>query len=118
MSPAEAERAAKLAEVERLRAAEKFIVKSTGEYECTQCSFVYAANQPRPFDDLPSTWKCPVCRSPKDTFEARTVTIAGFEENQSYGLGTNQMTGGQKNLLIFGSLAAFFLLFIAGYALE
>ncbi len=35
----------------------------------------------------------------------------------SYGLGTNGMTGEQKSLLIFGSLAFFFLLFIAGYAL-
>lgn len=49
---------------------------------------------------------------------AQTKTIAGFEDNLSYGLGANNLTGGQKNLLIFGSLAAFFVLFLAGYALE
>lgn len=70
------------------------------------------------FDDLPSTWLCPVCKAPKDTFVAQTKTIAGFEDNLNYGFGGNKMTGGQKNLIIFGSLAAFFVLFLAGYALE
>ena len=70
------------------------------------------------FDDLPSTWLCPVCKAPKDTFVAQTKTIAGFEDNLNYGFGANKMTGGQKNLIIFGSLAAFFVLFLAGYALE
>lgn len=54
----------------------------------------------------------------QDTFVAQTKTIAGFEDNANYGFGANQMTGSQKNLLIFGSLAAFFALFLAGYALE
>ena len=71
-----------------------------------------------PFEELPSTWLCPVCKAPKDTFVAQTKTIAGFEDNLNYGFGANKMTGGQKNLIIFGSLAAFFLLFLAGYALE
>ncbi len=44
--------------------------------------------------------------------------VAGFAENQSYGLGTNSMTGEQKQLLIYGSLAAFFALFIAGYGMQ
>lgn len=98
---------------------------ATGDYECVQCSFVYkpdaggqGALAGTTFEDLPSTWLCPVCKAPKDTFIAQTKTIAGFEDNLNYGLGTNNMTGGQKNLLIFGSLAAFFLLFLAGYGLE
>lgn len=70
------------------------------------------------FDDLPSTWVCPVCSAPKDTFVAQMKTIAGFEDNMKYGLGGNTLTGGQKNLLIFGSLAALFVLFLLGYALE
>jgi hypothetical protein len=37
---------------------------------------------------------------------------------QGYGFGTNSMTGGQKNLLIFGGLGAFLALFLLGYALE
>lgn len=97
----------------------------TGVFECPQCSFLYkpdeggqGALQGTAFEDLPSTWLCPVCKSPKDTFLAETKTIAGFEDNLKYGFGANSLTGAQKNLLIFGSLAAFFILFIAGYALE
>jgi hypothetical protein len=48
----------------------------------------------------------------------RLQVVAGFAENQKYGFGTNSMTGGQKSALIYGALAIFFLLFIAGYALE
>lgn len=42
----------------------------------------------------------------------------GFAENQQYGLGTNSMTGGQKSLLIYGTLLVFVALFLSGYALE
>ncbi|CAM9903034.1 unnamed protein product, partial [Discosporangium mesarthrocarpum] len=51
-------------------------------------------------------------------FVALTKTIAGFEDNRGYGLGGNNMTAGQKNLIIFGGLAFFFLLFLSGYLLE
>lgn len=92
---------------------------------CDQCGFIYNPDAPgggalpgTEFEDLPSTWLCPVCTAPKDTFVAEMKTIAGFEENYQYGLGTNTLTGGQKNLLIFGSLATFFVLFLLGYALE
>lgn len=44
----------------------------TGDFECLQCSFVYkpenagqGALQGTQFDDLPSTWVCPVCKAPK-----------------------------------------------------
>lgn len=40
--------------------------------------------------------------------------VAGFAENQQYGLGTNSMTGEQKSLLIYGTLAVFFIMFLAG----
>jgi len=40
--------------------------------------------------------------------------VAGFAENQQYGLGTNSMTGEQKSLLIYGALAVFFILFLGG----
>eukprot|EP00611_Tribonema_gayanum_P016527 TRINITY_DN2877_c0_g1_i1.p1 TRINITY_DN2877_c0_g1~~TRINITY_DN2877_c0_g1_i1.p1 ORF type:complete len:235 (+),score=76.04 TRINITY_DN2877_c0_g1_i1:90-794(+) len=119
LPPMERDQYEKAKEAARLRAAEKFIVRSTGDYECRSCAYVYMAKQnDRNFEDLPGTWKCPVCRAPKDTFMAQTVTIAGFEENQGYGFGTNSMTGGQKNLLIFGGLGAFLALFLLGYALE
>ena len=40
------------------------------------------------------------------------------EQNQGYGFGTNSMTEGEKSRLIYGSLAFFFLFFIAGYLID
>ena len=71
-----------------------------------------------PFSELPSNWRCPVCRASKDSFEEIVEEIPGFEVNQGYGFGTNSWTAEQKNLAIFGGLAAFFLLFLSGYALN
>ena len=71
-----------------------------------------------PFEDLPAVWGCPVCGAGKPSFRARAREIAGFAENQRYGLGTNSLTGGQKSGLIYGALAAFFALFIAGYFMD
>ncbi|CAM9258621.1 unnamed protein product, partial [Chrysoparadoxa australica] len=114
-------------EIIQLKNQEKFIVKGTGAYECGTCGYLYDQHPPstnqelpgmRAWDNLPSTYLCPKCQSPKSGFVEQTITIAGFEVNQGYGLGTNSMTGGQKNLLIFGGLAAFFLLFLLGYALD
>ena len=60
------------------------------------------------------------------------MTIAGFAENQDFGLGGNNMSEGDKNGLIFGSLGCnppafflhspdkhivFFALFMSGYLL-
>lgn len=59
-----------------------------------------------------------MCGAEKSMFAIREREIAGFAENQGYGLGTNTMTGEQKSLLIFGSLAVFFLLFLLGYTLD
>lgn len=44
--------------------------------------------------------------------------VAGFAENQQYGLGTNSMTESQKSLLIYGSLAFFFILFLVSVHTE
>jgi hypothetical protein len=71
-----------------------------------------------PFAELPSNWRCPVCRASKDAFEEVVEEIPGFEVNQGYGFGTNSWTSEQKNLAIFGGLAAFFLLFLSGYAMS
>lgn len=45
---------------------------TVGDFECLQCSFVYkpdqagqGALQGTQFDDLPSSWLCPVCKAPK-----------------------------------------------------
>lgn len=67
--------------------------------------------------NLPEDWQCPTCGAQKKLFVLTQLQVAGFAENQGYGLGTNAMTEGQKSGLIYGSLAFFFLLFILGYAL-
>eukprot|EP00890_Picochlorum_soloecismus_P000996 jgi/Picsp_1/1898/NSC_05364-R1_protein len=121
----DAERARK--EAERLRAAEKFMVVGTGEAECKSCGYTYSPAQGdseypiakgTAFNNLPDDWNCPVCGSEKSMFISKQKEIAGFAENQGYGLGTNSMTGEQKSLLIFGSLAAFFVLFLLGYTIN
>ena len=96
----------------------------TGEAECKGCGYTYVPKQGDPeypispgvrFEQLPEDWQCPVCGAEKKLFQSKMVEVAGFAENQGYGLGTNSMTGEQKSLLIFGALAAFFALLIAGY---
>lgn len=115
---------------DELRAQEVFMTKSTGRYVCTNCDWTYEEAkgdsmmiggqiQPgTPFSELPSNWRCPVCRASKDSFEEDVVEIPGFAVNQGYGLGGNSMTGEQKTGIIFGGLALFFLLFLSGYALS
>ncbi|EME32157.1 Rubredoxin [Galdieria sulphuraria] len=128
LSMSEEERLAKKREeVERLRAAEKFIRKDVGKFGCPVCEYVYepdkgdslAGIQPgTSFEDLPETFRCPVCRSSKDTFIPKQTVIAGFATNQSYGLGSNALTPAQKNALIFGGLFLLFVLLMAGYGLS
>jgi len=117
----------KQAEIERLRAAEKFMEIDEGKYECQACGYVYEpetgdkfAGIPAgtEFSKLPDNFSCPACRSPKAQFKNIKKVIAGFAENQKYGFGGNSLTGGQKNLLIFGFLGFAFLLLLSGYFLE
>lgn len=115
---------------DELRAQEVFMKKSTGIYKCTNCDWEYdetkgdammIGGQIQPgtvFADLPSNWRCPVCRASKDSFEEQVEEIPGFEVNQGYGFGGNSLTSGQKSGLIFGGLGFFFLLFLSGYALS
>ncbi|CAL8467741.1 g7279 [Coccomyxa elongata] len=123
----ESEAAQKKAEADRLRAAEKFMVVGTGEAVCAGCGYEYMPKNGDPeypitpgtlFTDLPDDWNCPICGAEKQTFQSKAREIAGFAENQKYGLGTNSLTGGQKSLLIFGSLLLFFFLFLGGYFIE
>lgn len=41
----------------------------------------------------------------------------GFVENFNYGFGFNCMSGGKKNLLIFGSFFVIFLFFLSFYGM-
>jgi len=113
-----------------LRSQEVFMKRSTGKHKCTVCDWEFdeakgdsymigGMVQPgTKFDNLPSNYRCPTCRASKDNFVEITEEIPGFEVNQGYGFGTNSMTAGQKNLLIFGGLGLFFILFLAGYAMS
>jgi len=115
---------------DELRAQEVFMKRSTGFYKCMNCDWEYDPEKGdsfliggmiKPdtnFDDLPSNWRCPTCRASKDGFIEVVETIPGFEVNQGYGFGTNAMTTGEKNTLIWGGLAAFFVLFIGGYGMS
>ncbi|GBG92437.1 hypothetical protein CBR_g55374 [Chara braunii] len=109
------------------REAESFAVVNTGDYECRSCGYEYIevmgdASYPippgMPFTSLPSDWACPICGAPRTYFNPKRVEIAGFVQNQKYGLGGNSMTSGQKSLLIYGSLLFFFAVFLSGYFLQ
>jgi rubredoxin len=98
-------------------------------YECRACGYVYEPEKGdnshniapgTPFAELPITWRCPVCTAKKTAFAnvGPAGTASGFKENLGYGLGVNQLTPGQKNILIFGALALGFLFFISLYGLQ
>ena len=102
----------------------------THRFECRSCGYVYdpaegvkklGIEQNTAFEDLdPASFRCPVCRSRVGAFrDIGPVTKAsGFEENLDYGLGVNRLTPGQKNVLIFGSLALGFAFFLSLYSLR
>ena len=124
MTPEEKERFEK---IKKLKEAEKFMEIDEGKYECQACGYLYepekgdifaGIKEMTKFEDLPQEFSCPACRSPKSQFKSVKKVIAGFAENQKYGLGGNSLTGGQKNSLIFGLLGAAFLLLLSGYLLE
>jgi len=113
-------------EIARLRAAETFMEKDTGKFQCRVCELEYDPEQGNAktgiapgtqFQDIQSNWRCPQCRASKDSFSPMTITIAGFAENQGYGFGGNSLTEDDKNLLIFGGIGFFFVLLLSGYLL-
>lgn len=106
---------------------EQFAVIDSGMWECQACSYVYTEKDGDPefpvakgtsWKNLPEDWYCPTCGGPKNMFRSKSKQVAGFSQNQGYGLGGNTLTEGQKSILIYGSLLFFFALFIAGYNLE
>ena len=102
----------------------------THRFECRSCGYVYDPEEGvkkvgidagTAFDDLdPLSFRCPVCRSKVAAFRdiGPRTKASGFEENLNYGLGVNRMTPGQKNVLIFGSLALGFAFFLSLYSLR
>ncbi len=98
-------------------------------YECGVCGYVYEpskgdqqAHIPAgvPFEELPKSWKCPVCSASQEQFEAIGAKgkPSGFQENLGYGIGVNLLTPAQKNILIFAGLALGFLFLMSFYFVE
>lgn len=111
-------------------ASEKTLAEQApARYECVSCGYVYEPSKGDDkaeipsgtlFEELPKTWRCPVCGVSKSQFNNIGAGNApsGFEENLKYGLGVNNLTPNQKSLLIFGSLALAFLFFLSLYGLQ
>ena len=103
--------------------------QAPANHECRSCGYVYdpskgdsKTNTPAgtPFEELPETWRCPVCGVRRAQFINIGAKDApsGFQENLSYGFGVNRLTPAQKNILIFGALALGFVFFISLYGLN
>jgi rubredoxin len=102
----------------------------THRFECRSCGFVFdpaegikklAIEPGTPFSALdPASFRCPVCRSQTKAFKdiGPRNKPSGFEENLGYGLGVNQLTPGQKNVLIFGGFALAIAFFLSLYSLR
>ncbi|XGB40225.1 MAG: rubredoxin [Cyanobacteria bacterium LVE1205-1] len=104
-------------------------VQPLDRFECLACGYVYEPEKTGGgsqsgakvlFEDLPTTWRCPVCAAAKSRFTniGPQGAPSGFKENLSYGLGVNTLTPGQKNLLIFGGLVLGFLFLLSFYGLR
>lgn len=113
--------------IPRLGLEETFAVLNTGKYECTSCGYIYDQSLGDPlypvapgleFSRLPEDWRCPTCGAAKSYFASKSIEVAGFAQNQQFGLGGNTLTSGQKSALIYGSLLLFFALFLFGYFLQ
>jgi rubredoxin len=116
----------KLAEIAEKKAAEVFVSRDTGKWECQACGYVYDTSKGNakkgiapgtPFEEI-ETFRCPQCGANKKYFVAETETLSGFKENLKYGFGGNAMTAGAKSNIIFGGLGLGFVLFLSGYLLE
>ena len=98
--------------------------------QCRSCGYVYDPDEGvkkvgiepgTAFEDLDAlAFRCPVCRSKVAAFRdiGPRAKASGFDENLDFGLGVNRMTPGQKNVLIFGSLALGFAFFLSLYSLR
>jgi rubredoxin len=103
--------------------------KTLDRYECRSCGYVYeplkgdntrSISAGTPFEQLPITWRCPVCSARASAFQniGPAGSPSGFKENLGFGLGVNTLTPMQKNILIFGALGLGFLFFLSLYGLQ
>ncbi len=99
-------------------------------FECRSCGFVFDPSEGIrklgidpgvAFEDLdPLGFRCPVCRSRMGAFKdiGPRNKPSGFEENLGFGLGVNNLTPGQKNVLIFSAFALAIAFFLSLYSLR
>ena len=110
--------------------AQSIVDGSTHRYECRSCGYIYEPTEGvkklgilpgTAFNEIDqATFRCPVCRLGVDSFKdiGPKSAPSGFEENLNYGFGINNLTPGQKNVLIFGGLAFAFACFLSLYSLH
>jgi len=99
-------------------------------YECIGCGFIYDPDEGikklkiepgTAFVDIDrERFRCPVCRVGFNGYKdiGPKSKPSGFEENLTYGFGFNKLPSGQKNVLIFGSLALAAACFLSLYSLK
>ncbi len=112
------------------QAAESSADESAHRFECQVCSYVYDPKDGVQKFGIPkgtafksldqSSFRCPVCREGIAGFRdiGPASRPSGFEENLNYGFGVNNLTPGQKNVLIFGGLALGLACFLSLYSLN
>ena len=103
---------------------------SSHRYECRNCGYVYDPSEGMKKFGIPSgtafldldqaDFRCPVCRLGVEAFRdiGPRSSPSGFQENLNYGFGINNLSSGQKNVLIFGGLAFAVACFLSLYSLH
>ena len=114
---------------EQTKANEKLDLRSN-RFECISCGFIYDPDEGiKKLNIKPGTafldidaekFRCPVCRVGLAGYKdiGPKSKPSGFEENLTYGFGFNKLPSGQKNVLIFGSLALAAACFLSLYSLK
>ena len=104
--------------------------QSLNRFECISCGFIYDPEEGIKklniqsgtafFDIDRDKFRCPVCRVGFGGYKdiGPKSKPSGFEENLTYGFGFNKLPSGQKNVLIFGSLALAAACFLSLYSLK
>ena len=130
VDPAAASTKSEAAEIEASESEAPASDPRTHRFECRSCGYVYdpaegvkklAIEPGTAFEELDAvSFRCPVCRSRVGAFRdiGPATKASGFEENLDFGLGVNRLTPGQKNVLIFGSMALAFAFFLSLYSLR
>ncbi|CAI5998700.1 unnamed protein product [Closterium sp. NIES-64] len=88
------------------REEEKFAVINTGKWECKSCGYIYDQFKGDPvypiapgvsLKERSEDWLCPSCGSSPSSFGSLSKELAGFAQNQGYGLGGNSLTSSKKD---------------------